>query len=88
MRRVVITGFGIISSLGNDPDSVADSLREGRSGIRFNPLFAEHGFRSQVSGSIRDLDLDALIDRKFRRFMAMPQHLPVWRWSRPWPCPV
>ncbi|WP_022956536.1 beta-ketoacyl-ACP synthase I [Perlucidibaca piscinae] len=69
MRRVVITGFGIISSLGNDPDSVADSLREGRSGIRFNPLFAEHGFRSQVSGSIRDLDLDALIDRKFRRFM-------------------
>lgn len=69
MRRVVITGFGIISSLGNDPDSVADSLREGRSGIRFNPRFAEHGFRSQVSGSIRDLDLDALIDRKFRRFM-------------------
>ncbi len=69
MRRVVITGFGIISSLGNDPDSVADSLREGRSGIRFNPQYAEHGFRSQVSGSIRDLDLDALIDRKFRRFM-------------------
>lgn len=69
MRRVVITGFGIISSLGNDPDSVADSLRQGRSGIRFNPQYAEHGFRSQVSGSIRDLDLDALIDRKFRRFM-------------------
>ena len=69
MRRVVITGFGIISSLGNDPDSVAESLREGRSGIRLNPEYQARGFRSQVSGSIRDLDLDALIDRKFRRFM-------------------
>lgn len=69
MRRVVITGYGIISCLGNDAESVKDSLFHGRSGIRFNPIYAEMGFRSQVSGSIH-LDLDALIDRKQRRFMS------------------
>ncbi len=69
MRRVVITGFGIVSCLGHDAATVRDSLFHGRSGIRFNPKYAELGFRSQVSGSITDLDLDALIDRKQRRFM-------------------
>lgn len=68
MRRVVITGLGIVSSLGNDKATVSDSLRLQRSGLRANPVYAEMGFRSQVSGR-PDIDLDALIDRKDRRFM-------------------
>lgn len=67
MRRVVITGLGIVSSLGNDKATVSESLRLMRSGIRANPVYAEMGFRSQVSGS-PDIDLDALIDRKDKRF--------------------
>ncbi|MDO8697924.1 MAG: beta-ketoacyl-ACP synthase I [Pseudomonas sp.] len=68
MRRVVITGLGIVSCLGTDKDSVSASLRAGRSGISFNPAYAEMGLRSQVSGSVK-LDLEALIDRKVYRFM-------------------
>ncbi len=68
MRRVVITGLGIVSSLGNDKATVSDSLRLMRSGIRFNPVYAEMGFRSQVSGR-PDIDLDAHLDRKDKRFM-------------------
>lgn len=69
MRRVVITGYGIVSCLGHDTETVKNSLFNGISGIRANEKYTEMGFRSQVSGSIRDLDLDALIDRKIRRFM-------------------
>ncbi len=68
MRRVVVTGIGVVSCLGNDKDSVLQSLREGRSGIRFNPDYAEMGMRSQVSARI-DIDLKERIDRKFLRFM-------------------
>ncbi|MFO8045812.1 MAG: beta-ketoacyl-ACP synthase I [Halomonas sp.] len=68
MRRVVVTGLGIVSCLGNDRQAVLEALKEGRSGIRFKEEYAERGFRSQVAGSI-DIDLDALIDRKLRRFM-------------------
>lgn len=68
MRRVVITGMGITSCLGNDLDTVSASLREGRSGLRFLPDHAEVGLRSQVGGAV-ELDLDALIDRKLKRFM-------------------
>ena len=68
MKRVVITGMGLVSCLGNDRNSVADSLRESRSGIRAIPEYAQLGFRSQVGG-MPDIDLDALIDRKQRRFM-------------------
>lgn len=68
MRRVVITGMGIVSCLGQDLESVADSLKAGKSGIRHNPSYAEMGLRSHVSGSI-DMDLDAVIDRKVKRFM-------------------
>lgn len=67
-RRVVVTGAGIVSCIGTDLDSVAVSLREGRSGIRAMPEFAEMGLRSQVAGR-PDIDLDAHIDRKLRRFM-------------------
>lgn len=68
MRRVVITGMGIVSCLGQDIESVADSLKTGKSGIRHNPSYAEMGLRSHVSGTV-EIDLDALIDRKTKRFM-------------------
>lgn len=68
MRRVVVTGLGIVSCLGNDQQQVLDALRSGRSGIRFKDEYAERGFRSHVAGVV-DIDLDALIDRKLRRFM-------------------
>ncbi|WP_448135206.1 beta-ketoacyl-ACP synthase I [Stenotrophomonas rhizophila] len=69
MRRVVITGMGITSCLGNDLDTVSNALREGRAGIRHLPDHAEAGLRSHVGGNI-ELDLDAQIDRKVKRFMS------------------
>ncbi|XGA80232.1 beta-ketoacyl-ACP synthase I [Halomonas sp. CH40] len=68
MRRVVVTGLGIVSCLGNDQQQVLDALKNGRSGIRFKEEYAERGLRSQVAGSV-DIDLNALIDRKLLRFM-------------------
>jgi len=68
MRRVVISGIGVVSCLGNSKDDVLDSLREGRSGISFNESFKEMGLRSQVCGSV-DIDIGEHIDRKVRRFM-------------------
>ena len=68
MRRVVITGIGIVSCLGNNKAEVLDSLKNGRSGIRFNEEYAELGMRSHVSGSVQ-LDTAELIDRKLFRFM-------------------
>ncbi|HJO36453.1 MAG TPA: beta-ketoacyl synthase N-terminal-like domain-containing protein, partial [Gammaproteobacteria bacterium] len=68
MRRVVITGMGICSSIGNDCNEVLESLRQGRSGIERNEEYAELGFRSQVWGPIR-LTPAELIDRKLLRFM-------------------
>lgn len=68
MRRVVVTGMGIVSCLGNDPDAVERSLRDGRSGIRHVPEYAELGLRSCVAG-IPDVDKEPPIDRKMRRFM-------------------
>ena len=68
MRRVVVTGMGITSSIGTSQQQVLESLQQGKSGIVFAPEYAERGFRSHVHGAV-DLDLDALIDRKLRRFM-------------------
>lgn len=68
MKRVVITGLGIVSCLGNDKESVTESLREGRSGIKFQEEYKAVGMRSHVAGSV-DIDLDAHIDRKVKRFM-------------------
>ena len=67
-RRVVVTGMGIVSCLGNDAVSVTTSLRESRSGISYRPDQTEMGLRSQVAG-LPTIDLDALIDRKQKRFM-------------------
>ncbi|SBV37997.1 3-oxoacyl-(acyl-carrier-protein) synthase I [uncultured Stenotrophomonas sp.] len=69
MRRVVITGMGINSCLGNDLDTVSSALRESRSGIVALSDHAEAGLRSQVGGHV-DIDLDAQIDRKLKRFMS------------------
>ena len=68
MKRVVVTGMGIVSCLGNDIATVLDALKTGKSGITFNPSYAEQGFRSLVSGSIK-IDLAEHIDRKNLRFM-------------------
>jgi 3-oxoacyl-[acyl-carrier-protein] synthase-1 len=68
MRRVVVTGLGIVSSIGSNKDEVVRALRDGRSGIEFCEEYRDLGFRSHVHGPIR-LDLDAVIDRKVRRFM-------------------
>jgi len=68
MRRVVVTGMGIVSCIGNDKATVLESLRHGRSGISFSEEYKEMGFRSQVHGC-PDIDLDALVDRRWRRFM-------------------
>ena len=66
--RVVITGIGIVSCIGNDKDTVLASLKAGKSGISFSPEMAEHGFRSQVHGK-PEIDLVAAIDKRLLRFM-------------------
>ena len=68
MRRVVVTGMGIVSSIGNNTQEVVASLRKAKSGITAGPEQKEYGFRSQVQGR-PDIDLDALIDRRAKRFM-------------------
>jgi len=68
LKRVVVTGLGIVSSIGNNQQEVSDALREGRSGISFSQEYADLGFRSQVHGEVK-LDIEELIDRKLRRFM-------------------
>lgn len=71
MKRVVITGMGIVSNIGNDLLSVTDNLKAGKSGIIFNQTYADKGFKSQVSGSIDKDSLDTTqIDRKLKRFMS------------------
>lgn len=70
MKRVVITGLGIVSSLGNNKAEVKKSLIDGKSGITFQPEYVEHGLRSHVAGSVKNLDIEGLIDRKLLRFMA------------------
>jgi 3-oxoacyl-[acyl-carrier-protein] synthase-1 len=67
MRRVVVTGMGIVSSIGNNTNEVLASLREARSGIALDPAFVDHGFRSQVSGA-PTLDPSTMLDRRAMRF--------------------
>ncbi|MCK4704620.1 MAG: beta-ketoacyl-ACP synthase I [Gammaproteobacteria bacterium] len=68
MKRVVITGYGIVSCLGNDRQTVLESLQQGRSGIKFQEEYKEVGMRSHVAGSV-DINIDDFIDRKVKRFM-------------------
>ena len=68
MKRVVVTGMGIVSCIGNDIPTVLEALKAGKSGIRYNPSYEEHGFRSLISGSVQ-IDLAEHIDRKSLRVM-------------------
>ncbi|HTO39907.1 MAG TPA: beta-ketoacyl-ACP synthase I [Rhizomicrobium sp.] len=68
MRRVVVTGMGIVSSIGNTTQEVVASLRAAKSGITAAETYRQMGFRSQVEGSLK-IDLDAVVDRRARRFM-------------------
>ena len=68
MRRVVVTGIGAVSCLGNTPEEITDALKAGRSGIVANESFKEMGLRSHVSGSV-NIDIKEHIDRKVLRFM-------------------
>lgn len=68
MKRVVVTGMGIVSCLGNDKETVTDALRNGRSGIKFKQEYQDMGLRSHVAGQV-DIDLSEHIDRKPLRFM-------------------
>ena len=68
MKRVVISGIGIVSCLGNDKNAVLDSLQQGRSGIKFKQEYADIGMRSNVAGSV-DINTADFIDRKVKRFM-------------------
>ncbi len=68
MRRVVVTGLGIISSIGNSMQEVVAALREARSGVTLAEVYKRMGFRCQVEGSLK-VDLDSMIDRRARRFM-------------------
>lgn len=68
MKRVVVTGLGIVSSIGNNRKEVVSSLKEGRSGIVFAEIYKELGFRSHVHGLV-NIDQDEFIDRKIKRFM-------------------
>lgn len=67
-RRVVVTGMGILCSIGNNQAEVLESLRQGKSGIVFSEDYKTRGFRSQVHGTVK-IDLDQAVDRRLRRFM-------------------
>ena len=86
LRRVVITGMGIVSSIGDSIKDVTDSLKQGKSGISFAPEYAERGFKSQVHGKPNAMPEDH-VDKRAMRFMgdgagwchmAMTQAIAVW----------
>lgn len=68
MKRVVVTGLGVVSSIGNNAAEVTQSLKDGKSGIEFVPQYRELGFRSQVAGTLK-LNVEELVDRRLMRFM-------------------
>ncbi|WP_296429985.1 beta-ketoacyl synthase N-terminal-like domain-containing protein, partial [Yoonia sp.] len=68
MRRVVITGLGIVSPIGNNADEVLASLKAGKSGIEASAEMAEHGFRSQIAGTLK-IDIKDHVDKRTLRFM-------------------
>ncbi len=68
MKRIVVTGLGIVSSIGNNRNEVVESLKLGRSGIVFSEVYRDLGFRSHIHGAVH-IDMDQFIDRKIKRFM-------------------
>ena len=87
MRRVVITGLGIVSPIGNNFEEVTDALKAGRSGIAFEPEYAENGFRSRVAG-IPKINPAEHIDKRHMRFMGTGAVTTIWLWNRPLPIPA
>jgi len=69
MRRVAITGFGVVSSIGENVDAVTDALKQAKSGLTFSDTFAEHGFKCQVEAR-PSVNVEEVLDRRTRRFMA------------------
>ena len=82
MRRVAITGLGIVSSIGIDAQEVTAALKAGKSGISFAPDYAEKGFRSQVYGR-PTLDVEQAVDKRIRRFMGEGAAWIMSPWSKP-----
>ena len=68
MRRVVVTGLGVVSSIGNTAEDVLASLKAGKSGITANADMQERGFRSQIAGNVK-LDVTEFVDKRTLRFM-------------------
>ncbi len=87
MRRVVVTGMGIVSSIGNTTHEVIASLREAKSGIARADKYADLGFRSQVYGT-PTLDPSTLVDRRAMRFHATARRGTTSPWTRPSPTPA
>lgn len=87
MKRAVITGLGIVSSIGNNQQEVLASLREGRSGITFSQELKDSGMRSHVWGNVK-LDTTGLIDRKVVRFMSDASIYASFLWNRQWLMPA
>lgn len=82
MKRVVITGMGIVSSIGNNVEEVLASLKEGKSGITASEQFKENGLRSQVWGNLKMNPADH-IDRKKCALWVMRRHSHIFQWSKP-----
>ena len=84
MRRVVVTGIGIVSSIGNNQDEVLDSLKNGRSGISFCEDYQERGFRSHVHGDVKNLDIADHVDKKLMpASWVMALLTTILPWNRP-----
>ena len=73
MNRVVVTGMGIVSSLGANCGEVLESLKTAKSGIKFDETYAELGLRSHVSGQVAEVDSSDVIDRKMKRFLVFQE---------------
>ena len=87
MRRVVVTGLGIVSSIGNNAEEVTGFAARGAVGHRRGGEYAELGFRCQVHGAPK-IDLDKLVDRRARRFQGAGAGLAMSPWTRPSPMPA
>ena len=87
MRRVVVTGLGIVSPIGNNADEVLTSLKAGKSGIEASPEMAEHGFRSQIAGTVKLILRIMLINAPCGLWVLLPP-MPILLWPRQLPTPA
>ena len=82
MRRVVVTGLGIVSPAGNNAEAVLASLKARKSGISASEATKEHGFRSQIAGAPK-IDVSEHVEKRTLRFIGPGAALPISRWARP-----